>query len=197
MLPDSGEEITIDKKEIIVGDFIKRFGETGEVRELDAAVLRAVLEAHGANFDNLDGQGYLSLSGYSNKIKHLGMEQVWGANRGKFRKWCEEWVSEYEKTHDSLKAVKFTGRPSKTEGMRQFLGQLTSYAGGRLEFDDLKEDFEKRYRNFGKPKGQGERLLIPGYNISEKTGEEKPFAPASFPPEFPISAWAEIVSWKK
>jgi hypothetical protein len=173
--------------EVSIRHWINHFSETGEIKPLEASLLRPLLEAHGADFEKLDGAGYASLSGYSNNAKHLGMKQVWGGRRLEFKTWCEEWVNEYEKTHKTLMPVKFGDKPSKTEGMRQFLGELTAFAARQLEFEEFKKRQEARHFNFRKPKADRVRITIPI--------QKKPFAPASFPPEFPIAAWAEISSW--
>jgi len=187
---------------------IKNFAETGKFPRTDSQVVRSVFEEHGANFDKLDGEGRESLTKYSNKGKHVGMEQVWGSSLGslslryKFKIWAEKWAMDYEKsTGKELPTIIFTDEdtgkktPSKTEGMRQFLGELTAYAAGCLQFTDIEKRLEARYYNFersGKiPEEDGGRrkMVISGHNIIKETGKEKPFALASIPPEFPKDAW--------
>ncbi len=197
MQQDFGETETIEQKEAAFDEWIKHLEESGEIKPLGASLVKVVFENHGANFEILDAGGRASLSGYSNKAKHLGMEQVWGEKRAEFRTWCEEWIKHYEEINGELPQINFkkSGNVLKTEGMRQFFGELTAYATNTLDFEDLKEDLEKRFRNFKKPIKERETIIVPGHNISKKTDEEKPFAPASIPPGFPISAWGLIKSW--
>jgi hypothetical protein len=183
--------------------WIDNFRHEGFFGLLSPEMLRSVLVELGANFENWDEEGRRSLAHYSNKGKHLGMEQVWGPRRQEFRDWCDEWVQEYEaQTGAELPRVIFTDeetgekRPSKTEGMRGFFGELTAYAAGCLDFPDFNRRLAARLANFGKPKEEREKITIPGYNLN-KEGKERAFAPASFPPEFPPDAWDEIISWKR
>lgn len=201
--------LSAEKKIETVDEWISTFSERGELGQIDIMLLKGVLESFSANFENLDEEGRGSLSKYSNKGKHLGIGQVWGARRAEFKTWTEEWVKDYEQgTGRELPKIVFTDeetgekRPSKTEGMRQFLGEVTAYAAGCMDFPSLAMRLGARHYNFGKPKDKLEeeggrlKITIPGYNLSEETGKEIPFAPASFPPEFPKAAWERIKSWK-
>ena len=184
-----------------VDRWVNVYASEGSVDLLDPELLRSVLTEVGANFEKLDDEGRKSLSQYSNKRKHVGMKQVWGTRSEEFRGWTEQWVRDYEQeTGKVLPNIVFkdkeTGerRPSKTEGMRQFLGEITAYAAGCMEIHDLILRLEVRHSNFT---GEKKRIAILGYNISQRTGKEKPFAPASFPPEFPPDAWDKIKSWRQ
>jgi hypothetical protein len=189
--------------------WIDNYASEGFFRLLHPEVLHSVLSELGADFENLDEEGRRSLAHYSNRGKHVGMEQVWGAKRAEFRTWCEKWVKDYEKdTGRKLPKIVFkdeeTGerRPSQTEGMRQFFGEITAYAAGCMDFPSLARRLGARHYNFGRPKDKSEeeggrrRITIPGYNLDEE-GKEKPFAPASIPPEFPPDAWDKMRSWKE
>lgn len=182
----------------------------GKVGPISQELMAAALTDLGANFENLDEEGKQSLSHYSNKGKHLGMEQVWGQKRQEFRDWCDEWVGDYEqRTGTILPKIVFTDedsgakRPSKTEGMRQFFGEITAYSVGILEFSDFRARLEARLHNFGRSgkittdEGGRIKIVVPGYNLDEKTHKEIPFAPASFPPDFPVAAWEKMSSWRK
>lgn len=204
------EDRPFEERVTEVDRWIFHYASEGSIGLLHPEVLKSVLSELGANFENLDGDGKKSLAQYSNKGKHLGMEQVWGSRRAEFKVWTEGWVEAYEKrTGKELPKVVFgdgvTGekRPSKTEGMRSFLGELTAYASGCMDFPNLVKILITRRYNFGKSKDQSaeeggrRKITFPGYNLSEKTGKEKPFAPASIPPEFPADAWDKIKSWRK
>jgi len=193
-----------------VDRWVIAYASEGAIGLIDREILKSVLSEVGANFENLDQDGTKSLAQYSNKGKHLGTEQVWGARRAEFKAWTEAWVEDYERrTGRELPRVVFTDeitgekRPSKTEGMRQFLGELTAYASGCLSFPELVKILITRRYNFGKPKDQSaeeggrRKITFSGHNLSQETGKEKPFAPASFPPEFPLDAWEKIKSWRK
>ena len=178
--------------------FIDYYSIEGDARLIHPEVLNSVLAELGAHFENIDEEGKRSLAHYSNRGKHVGMEQVWGARRAEFKAWAERWAAGYEiSTRRELPGVNFTDRSSKTEGMRQFLGELTAYAAGCIQFSDLAERLRARFVNFGIPKTERIKITVPGYNISRKTGKEKSFAPASFPPEFPRDAWDKIKSWRR
>jgi hypothetical protein len=193
-----------------IDHWILAYGSEGSIGLLNPEVLKSVLSEVGANFENLDEQGRKSLSQYSNKGKHLGMEQVWGSRRAEFKTWTETWVKDYEtRTGRELPKLVFkdavTGElgVSKTEGMRQFLGELTAYAAGSINFPNLVKVLIMRHYNFDKAKnvpseeGGRRKITFPGYNLDKVTGKEKPFAPASIPPEFPQDVWDKILSWRK
>ncbi len=184
--------------------WIDYFSAEGSVGILNREIIKVTLADLGANFETLDEAGKRSLAGYSNRAKHLGMEQVWGSRGQEFRTWSERWARQYEleegvELHKIVFKNKKTGkrRISKTEGMRQFFGEITSYAAGCLSFFDLGKRLRARWQNFGKPEDKREKITVSGYNLSKKSAKEKPFAPASFPPEFPTDAWDEIVSWRR
>ncbi len=198
--PIGSENNLEEVREDYVATWIKSFSETGVVGEMDASVMRSALEKYGANFEPIEGNEALkvSLGKYSNKGKHEGMKAVWGDKRKRFRDWTEKWADEYEeRTGDKLPRIVFedeeTGeqRPSRTEGMRQFLGELTSYAVGILDADSFKERLEARHFNFHKRKEERRRIVVADHN------NDKPFAPASVPPEFPNAALNEIQSWRE
>ena len=204
------KDMPFEERVTEIDRWVFTYASEGAIGLIDPEILKSVLSEVGANFENLDWDGRKSLSQYSNGGKHLGMEQVWGDHRAEFKAWTEAWVEDYEKrTGSQLPKVVFrdeaTGekRPSKTEGMRQFLGELTAYASGCMNFPNLVKILITRRYNFGKPKdksseeGGRRKITFPGYNLSQETGKEKPFAPASIPPEFPQDAWDKIKSWRK
>jgi len=200
MTTDNAEIRSDDEKVAAIGGCIAKFSETGVVQELDRPLLWSVFKLHGAIevLPSDNDRAMRSLARYSNKGKHQGMQAVWGDRRKDFRTWTEQWADEYEqRTGDKLPRVVFededTGerRPSRTEGMRQLLGELTGYAASCLDFGVVKNRLEARYYNFHRSKVERHEILVPGYNNDES------FAPASFPPEFPKAAWEKIKGWRE
>lgn len=84
-------------------------------------IVKETLEEFGATFESLDDVGKDLLRKYSNASKHDGMMKIWGDHMKEFRNFCDNFVIEYEKSHEQLPKVNFGGGPSKTEGMRDFI----------------------------------------------------------------------------
>lgn len=171
--------------------WIDKVSAEGKVENLDPGLLRDVLENCGANFEI--GEAIVDLSEYTNKAKAETMRLVW--ENGKyddFKKWVEEWADNYEVTSKTV-LPKLEKSGSKTSGMIQFFGQLTSYAAGQISFVDFKLYTETRALN-GRLWQEGrknERIRVRVPTSAD------PIRLSSFPSGFPSAAWEKIKSWRK
>ncbi len=175
---------TIEQKTLRVHAWIRRISQEAKVgEEVTPDDLQAVLTECGANFEpspELD-----TLSEYSNKAKGPGVRKVWGEARvNAYKKWVldvcipkyegrygKELPNLYDRKKDEYdKDVKYSG-------MMAFLGELTAYAAGKIEFGKYKERTENRAE-----KGQAW--------IDRKPGEVyEPSKNAAFLPEYVVDAF--------
>jgi hypothetical protein len=199
----------LEKGRSVVNEWVKDLTETSIAQKLDRSALRMVLEDLGA-VKEISEEERRSFFGdrYSNADRAKAMRSVWGENYGAYKSFCEQF---------SFSEVKFkeTGTVDKTAGMRQFFGELTALAYTNEEEFTMGDFIARitaqavngRLREAGFSARSNRMLIrVPGYNTmtyrlagqdeSEKTGE-LPFAPASFPTEFPQKAWEFINTWKK
>lgn len=183
---------SIEQKREIVSSWIKNISQNQEVGEISKNTLKDVFESFGANFD-ISQEEKESLKGYSEKQKAQGMHAVWGDKFNEYKNWVEEYIVSYEsetgkklpaldKQKDSQSSKPGSGR--KNSGMIQFLGELTSYAAGEVDFSIFKSYVEARAKNglAWEEDRKEDRLRI------EVPTSEKPIRPSSFPPEFPTKA---------
>lgn len=193
----------------VVDEWVKKLSETFMAGELDRSALRQVLESLGANPEiSEDERRKFHGDSYSNAQRSPAMKAVWENRYGEFVEFTKSF---------SVSEVKFkkTGNKDKIAGMKQLLGELTAYAF-TTEEEFSQGDFMARItaRAINGKFRQVEithrtsRMFIKvsGYNMvnyvfygqeGDKRTGEMPFAPASFPPEFPQQAWNFMKSWKK
>lgn len=176
---------------------------TGEViHQLDRADLKRVFDKFGADEKKaLQQQRLLGRTHYSNSVRSKAIKLIWDIRYKLYREFCEKFVRDYELSHlKDLPEVTFpSGRKSKTEGMRGFLADMTSFAyarEGEYSYSDLKQRLIAQVEN-GKlieagvyEKSAKRRIIIYGYN------DDKPFTPASYPHEFPEEAWDFMKHWE-
>lgn len=213
---------TVEQKRVMVFDWIKDISEKQEVREIPSTVLKEVLESYGANFENLNEENKDNLSKYAEKKRVKGLEAVWGERFDSYKNWVGVYIEDYEsrtgrelpkmKNVPDLKNEDRKASERKDLGMLSFLGDITAYAAGSLDFDNLKLLLQTRAENgaireLPKEEREGktkrilwDRELEPGKEpltkdprYDKETGELIPIdkqsiRPASFPPEFPVMA---------
>ncbi|SRR5260221_9628671 len=166
----------------IVNNWINNLSETGKVAEIDPMFLRSVLSEYGANFEPREELD--SLSKYSNLNKRPGLDAVWGKeNIDEYKNWIKEYILTYERETGTELPV-LEGTNIKTSGMMQFLGELTAYAAGKIDFENYKRLTEDRFQ-----KG----LVWRDRDLNEPV---KPSPHSSFPPYFPNRAWEYIKQQK-
>jgi len=187
-MTEQGEGRPLEEKQAAVAEWVSHLAETGEVRQIDGGLVREVVTSLGADFEQSE-ERLAVLGKYSNKGKAPGMKAVWGEERFRgFKTWVDGYITEYEaRTGKELpvlvgkkdgKIVEVTD--IKYAGMRQWLGELTAFAAGQLDFDKYKRLTEDRWRKGKIWEGKGE-------------GEKIPSSPhALFPPEFPLRAWGYL-----
>lgn len=182
--------LSVEQKIGIVKEWISTLSEEGKLEQIDRMLLKDVLGAFGANFE-VSEEAKTSLGEYTNKAKASGMEQVWGLKYDEYIKFTAEFIRSHEESRGtSLPALEKSG--VKNSGMIQFLGEITAYAAGSLDFESLKLFLEARIFN-GKAWADGRkedrvRVKVPT--------AEKPILLSSIPPEFPKAAWERIKGWK-
>jgi len=190
------EKLPIEQNFAQMDAWIASIVQKGEVAPIDKAVVKVVLECCGADFDIEEKERKkFKKEKYSNQQRSSAMKAVWGDKYKEYRKYCKEFAEDYEqRTGKKLPHIKFkkTGNVDKTSGMRQFIQQITAYAATSEEefgMADLVTRLSAQAQNgIMREKGITKKKLlvtitIPGYN------DEISFAPASFPPEFPSTAW--------
>lgn len=181
----------LEEKNIIVDSWVKTISEKGIVeKEVTPEILRNVLENLGANFE-IPSEQLEPLGRYSNKNKRPGLDAVLGKDKiDAYRKWVKDiYIPQYEQE---------TGKPLPTlydkktktfdnikhAGMMQFLGELTAYAAGKMDFENYKRLTEDRIK-----KGKA-------WDEKGKNDSYTPSPHASFPSKFPIDAWNYLKSTK-
>lgn len=136
------------------------------------------------------------------------MKAVWGDRYKLFWEFCDT-------NPQAPITFKKTGNIDRTAGMRQYFGELTALAyTSEEEFSTgdfitriTAQAINGRLRERGLT-GKYNRMLIRvgGYNTinysfkgkpDDKREGPLPFAPASFPPEFPKKAWEFMKTWKR
>lgn len=190
MIEQSTNIESIEQKREMTLDWVKNISEHQEVKEIATDILKDTFESFGANFEITEEEKE-SLGGYSEKQKAEGMHAVWGEKFKEYKNWIKEYILDYEtRTGKILPELKPSGR--KNSGMIQFLGELTSYAAGEIDFDTFQKYVETRAKNGlaweENRKGDRIRIKVP---TSDK---EEGILPSSFPPEFPIKAF-EFLSY--
>ncbi|MEI8067899.1 MAG: hypothetical protein WCG91_03055 [Candidatus Shapirobacteria bacterium] len=204
--------------------FIDKLAEKQEVLEIKPDVLKKSLEDFGANFEDLSEENKKNLSMYAQKNRNKALEKIWGNKFTDYKDWVETYIQEYEeRTGKQLPRMKNAANlknedkePSyrKDLGMISFLGDLTAYASGDLNFEDFKLILGTRAENgaikamskeerggreskpieWDRELEEGKESVLKDPSFHPKTGELIPFdkqvfQPASFPPEFPTEAF--------
>ncbi len=162
--------------------WLKNLSVEGKVEEIDAAIVRNVLEMAGANFE-IGEVEHKSLGKYSNKGKREGLDAVWGKDKvDTFKTWIiGEYIPYIEKfagreLHTLYDRATDTYDDIKHSGMMQFFGELTAFAAGQISFEKYQRITENRYKK-GKTWQYGNREEI--YEPSKN---------AAFPVDFPVKA---------
>jgi len=209
----------IERKFVLVDEWVDYLTEIGLAKELDRASLRTVLEECGADFEIADeARESLHSNHYSANVCRKGVAAIWGDQYDEFVSWTKEYVKTFEaQKGKNMPELEKRGRKigKKFIGLVGLIEELTAYAAGDDEsypFGTFFVRMSQRALN-GKVRyelGLTKRefhfhLIVPGYNTIkyEFIGQEGdvregelPFAPASFPPEFPKLAWEHIKSWR-
>ena len=175
--------IRISEKEVQVFDqWVKSLSENGKVLNIDAVLVRGVLESFGANFE-ISENARKSLGRYSNKGKREGLNEVWGKERvDMFKSWAiGEYIPVVEKRagrelHTLWDKKTETFDDVKHSGMMHFFGELTGFAAGEITFEKYKRLTEDRLRKGIK------------WEFGDRYEPYKPSPHASFPVDFPVKA---------
>lgn len=209
---DSHPNPELEKKYAVVEGWIKDLSETSIAKELDRKVLRDVFESMGANFNiGSELQEKFGRIHYDNSIKSDSVKAVLGSRYKEFWYFCKTIAPEKGIVY------KESGNKDTTAGLRHFLIELVTYAA-TTEEEFSSADFITRVTGqavngklreiFGGVLKLEHRMAIRvnGYNTIHFTFDDKPeelregplpFAPASFPPDFPNQAWEFMKTWKK
>lgn len=177
------------------------FNKKDGISEIDRSDLRPFFEYCGAKEPSTELRGKLDSKHFGNKSRATVMRDVWGKHYDDMIEFCNSYVAEYESKGETLPHLKDKPK-SKTEGMIGFFTDLTAlaFAGeGNYTFEDFDLVTSKRIESFearkvGSWKKENFQITIKGYNKNEE-GVEVPFAPASFPPDFPEKALSFIRTW--
>lgn len=160
---------------------------TGIVRELPVQVIREALEHFGARLEDETLRDVLGA--YTNKAKADALRHVWSEQWfSDYKSWLDMWIIDYEQKPDNRELPRLKESGSKKSGMIQFLGELTAYAFGALDFEEFKRFTEARLRN-GKAWQEDRpeeriRVQIPGASI--------PKLLSSIPPGFIPAFWTYL-----
>lgn len=170
-----------------VDQWIGDLSREGRCGDLDAAVLKGVLESFGARYEGLYAAAESALRGYSNRESEPGMRAVWGEGRRvAYSRWCEEWADRFEAQAGNRGLPRLERTGIRTAGMRQFFHEITALAGGYMTAADFKLFIETRLGN-GKLWQEGrkdERIKV----VTPTSGGE-PIRIGSIPPGFIEDAW--------
>lgn len=174
----------------LVQDWIGKISREYRVEEMEPGIVRAALEAMGANFEPSAELKYLGE--YTNKAKRPGLDAVWGKERVEdYKGWAKAYAQSHEQLVGPLPELEKSG--SKTSGMIQFFGELTAFAAEKLSFADFKRYTEIRAEN-------GRLWMVGRKDERIRTSvptAKGPILISSFPHGFPSAAWEKIKSWHK
>jgi hypothetical protein len=195
--PVNNEIIEENKKNLL--NWISTLSKGEEGKEISRDEVKNILESCGADL-NIDEEKKEKLRGYSEKKRVEVMGTVWGNEKFEaYKNWIKEYIVEYEEKTDIELPVLVKQKDSKSKkpssrrknsGMVQFLGDLTSYASGAIDFNEFEECIGARsYNGLAWKEGRKEERR----KIKVPTSEKK-IRPASFPPEFPKAAFEFLSS---
>jgi hypothetical protein len=177
---EKSKEMDKGEKKTIVVDWIAKFEKTGEIGEIDVAILKEVFIHCGADFEK-SPETLALLGEYTNKAKRPGLDTVWGKESvDGFWKQIDTFIEKHENaTGIDLPKLKKSGH--KFSGMRQFFGEITALAAGQLSPETFKKYSEARLLNGRKwqegKKDERTRVTVPT--------KERPILLSSYPPEYP------------
>lgn len=173
------------------------FNKEDGISVIEKGDLRTYFEGCGATEPSAESRKKLAFRHYGQKQRSAVMKEIWGDKYDRFKKWvAEEYIPDAEAS--GLKLFHLKNKPdTKSEGMISFFADMTAFAfspedGYTFENFDLVTStriasYEKHVQ--GGWKKEDFQIPIPGYN------DDKPFAPASFPPDFPAKALEQIRTW--
>lgn len=173
------------------------FNKEDGIPEINKGDLNIFFEGCGAKEPSSEVQKQLSFNHYGQKQRSSVMREIWGDKYSKFKEWIkDEYIPEAE--NKGVKLFHLKNKPdSKSEGMLSFFADMTALAfasEGGYSFENFDLITSNRMRSYethikGGWKKEDFQITISGYN------ENKPFAPASFPPDFPSRALEKIRTW--
>lgn len=201
----------LEKKYAVVETWMKNLSETSIAKELDRQVLKDVFESMGVERNVPEELRVLLFSQhYPNPSRSTAIKHIWKERKKEFADFCKP-------LSQSQVVFQESGNVEVSPGMRGFFADLTSLAYTSEEEFSM-GDFVARttaraingmFREKGSTKFTNRmHIRVKGYNqagVQYRTGpnkdivqdEEVPFAPASFPPDFPVKAWEFMKTWKK
>lgn len=151
----------------------------GEVTYISAEDLKAFFESLGIDFGQLTEEHLAKLAKYSNKYKGPVVTVLIGKEKKlRFREWVQTRAAMCRWPHLSGESSK-----SNYEGFSALFYESLSYAAGAYDWSTFSERTACRVFNgrlrLGLVTGERRKILVPGHS-------SKPFAPASFPPQYPM-----------
>ena len=185
-------KIDIEEKRAVVVEWITKFAETDEIREIEVEALKKTLSSCGADFEQ-NPETLMLLGEYTNKAKRPGLDAVWGNETiDGFWHQIGLFIEGHEiETGIELPKLKKSGH--KFSGMRQFFGEITAFAAGQLDFETFKKYSEARIMNGRKwqegKKDERIRVAVPT--------KDKPILLSSYPSEYPRFAIDTIFAKSK
>lgn len=173
------------------------FNHEDGVGEISKSDLKTYFEGCTAKELSAEARKKLAFSHYGQKQRSRVVKEIWEEKYDEFKKWVKDkYIPEAEASGQKLYHLK--GKPeSKSEGMVSFFADMTAFAfadEGDYTFENFDLVTSARIASYeGHQKGNWKKedyqIPISGYNNGV------PFAPASFPPDFPEKALNFIRSW--
>ena len=158
----------------------------GEVTHISAEDLKTFFENLGVDFGQLTEEQILQLAKYSNKYKGPVVTVLIGEERKlQFREWVKSRAEMYGWSHLSGDKNK-----SNHEGFTALFYESIAYAAGAYDWSTFSMRTECRVFNgrlrLGRATGDRRKIFVPGHS-------SKPFAPASFPPQYPMELFMYLI----
>lgn len=161
-----------------------------DIKEPDKELLIRVFSHFGADFKEKPGMEVLGE--YSNLRRRPGMDTVWGQEYvNQYNDWTQSWVTEYEDT-TGKKLPRLGGSDIKTSGPRQWLGELTAYLAGYMDFETYKRHTEARLKNgwlYAESQERGKSHLKEKRIKIQTSVKPEPMRPSSIAPGFVKRTW--------
>jgi hypothetical protein len=190
---DRDTGLTIEEKTTTIDLWFTNVNKSGweKMPEIDRLLLKDVLQAYGANFENAEELRLLKQ--YTNKAKRPGLDAVWGKEFvDDFWTFIGNYINDYEdKKGKPLPALKKSRK--KFSGFRQFFGELTAFAAGQITDEQYYEYTRSRLFNgkMWQEDRREERMRVQVPTVKD------PILLSSVPPEFPVAAWEFIKNIKE
>lgn len=161
-----------------------------DIKEPDKELLVKVFSHFSADFKEKPGME--ALGEYSNLRRRPGMDAVWGQEYvNQYNDWTQQWAIEYEET-TGKKLPRLVKSGKKTSGPRQWLGELTAYLAGYMDFGTYKRHTEARLKNgwlYAESQEEDKAHLKEKRIKIQTSAKPEPMRPSSIAPGFVKKAW--------